>query len=153
MDFLRQESLLPTIQLAITPVILMAALGSLLLTMTNRMGRIVDRTRSLAGQLRASTAADRPHLEQQLRVLYRRAGLIRRAVTFNTGSLLSCGLLVVVIFLAALFEAPLAPVILGLFFASVALMVLGLMAFLRDIFMSLMALELEVTRALENRVS
>jgi hypothetical protein len=148
MDFFRQETLLPIIQLAITPVILMTALGSLLLTMTNRMGRIVDRTRSLAGQVRVAAAADRPHLEQQLRVLFRRAGLIRSAVTFNTASLLCAGLLVVVIFVGAVFQAELAAVILGLFFASVGLLIVGLGAFLRDIFMSLTALELEVSRAL-----
>jgi hypothetical protein len=43
------DSLLPMIQLAITPVILIAGVGSLLLSMTNRLGRIVDRTRILAG--------------------------------------------------------------------------------------------------------
>ena len=37
------DNLLPTIQLAITPVILITGIGSLLLTMTNRMGRVVDR--------------------------------------------------------------------------------------------------------------
>ena len=42
---LAPDKLLPTIQLAITPVILITGLGSLLITMTNRMGRVVDRTR------------------------------------------------------------------------------------------------------------
>jgi hypothetical protein len=151
MDFFRQEALLPIIQLAITPVILMTALGSLLLTMTNRMGRIVDRTRSLAGQLRVAPPEDRPHLEQQLRILYRRANWIRGAVTLNTASLLGAGLLVVVIFVGAAFHAQLAAAILGLFFTSVALMIAGLGAFLRDIFMSLSALELEVNRALATK--
>ena len=56
MEFFRQEALLPIIQLAITPVIFIAGLGSLLLTMTNRMGRIVDRTRIMAGQVRTAGA-------------------------------------------------------------------------------------------------
>ena len=62
MDFLRQEQLLQIIQLAITPVILITGLGSLLLTMTNRMARIVDRSRALAGQLRAAAPEERPHV-------------------------------------------------------------------------------------------
>lgn len=148
MDFFSQDALLPIIQLAITPVILMTALGSLLLTMTNRMGRIVDRTRSLAGQLRAAAADDRPHLEQQLRVLYRRAAWIRAAVTLNTGGLLCAALLVVVIFVGAAFGAKVAPIIVGLFSASVAFVIAALVAFLRDIFMSLTALGVEVHRAL-----
>jgi shikimate kinase len=148
MGLFHDEALLPIIQLAITPVILMTALGSLLLTMTNRMGRIVDRTRSLAGLVHLAAGAERRHLEAQLRVLYRRAAWIRTAVTLNTASLLCSGLLVVVIFLAAVLETQLATIILVLFILSVGCMVAGLGAFLRDIFMSLTALELEVNRAL-----
>jgi hypothetical protein len=147
MGLFHDEALLPIIQLAITPVILMTALGSLLLTMTNRMGRIVDRTRSLAGLVHLAAGAERRHLEAQLRVLYRRAAWIRTAVTLNTASLLCSGLLVV-IFLAAVLETQLATIILVLFILSVGCMVAGLGAFLRDIFMSLTALELEVNRAL-----
>jgi hypothetical protein len=52
-EALTSETLLPIIQLSITPVILISGEGALMLTLTNRMGRIVDRTRSLAGQVRA----------------------------------------------------------------------------------------------------
>jgi hypothetical protein len=131
MDFFRQEALLPIIQLSITPVILITGLGSLLLTMTNRMARIVDRSRTLAGQLRAAAPDDRPHVEQQLRIMYRRASL-----------------LVVLIFVGAMTGRQLAPGIALLFFASVGCLIAALVAFLRDIFMSLWALRLEVERAL-----
>lgn len=148
MSFFREETLLPIIQLSITPVILMTALGSLLLTMTNRMGRVVDRTRTLAGAARGATGEERRHLDQQLRVLFRRAGWVRLAVTFNAASLLCAGLLIVVLFLGAIAHLPLASVVVGLFFLSVAFLVASLAAFLRDIFMSLTALSLEVNRAL-----
>jgi len=148
MDFLRQEQLLPIIQLAITPVILITGLGSLLLTMTNRMARIVDRSRALAGQLRAAAPEERPHVEQQLRIMYRRASLIRMAVTFSALSMLCAGLLVALIFVGAMVGRSLAPGIALLFFASVGCLISALVAFLRDIFMSLWALRLEVERAL-----
>lgn len=51
-------SFLPSIQLAITPVILISGMGALMLTLTNRMGRIVDRTRALAGALHAATGTN-----------------------------------------------------------------------------------------------
>lgn len=148
MDFFRQEELLPIIQLAITPVILITGLGSLLLTMTNRMARIVDRSRSLAGQVRAASAEERPHLEQQLRIMFRRATFIRLAVTLNAMSIFSAGLLVVMIFVGAILRLEMAVGIVGLFFASVSFLIAALVAFIRDIFMSLAALRLEVNRAL-----
>lgn len=139
------------IQLAITPVILITGLGSLLLTMTNRMGRIVDRTRALAGQARTATAVgERAHFESQLRILYRRAKIIRLAVTLVASSMFFSGLLVVMIFLAALLAISLTAPILGVFVVSVLLLLASLAAFLRDIFLSLKALGVEVERALDH---
>ncbi len=145
------NSLLPMIQLAITPVILITGLGSLLLTMTNRMGRIVDRTRILAGQAQATAAVgERTHIESQLRIMYRRAKIIRLAVTLAASSMFFSGLLVVMIFLAALLNVSLAAAILGAFVVGILLLLGSLAAFLRDIFLSLNALGLEVERALNH---
>ena len=150
MDLSVSESLLPTIQLSITPVILITGLGSLLLTMTNRMGRIVDRTRILAGQAREAAPTERGHVENQLRIMYERAKIVRSAVTLGVASMFCSGLLVVAIFGNAMFKANLAAFILGLFIMSIGLLLGALGAFLRDIFMSLNALGLEVDRALDH---
>src|SRR3954462_12550615 len=100
-DEIAPSKLLPVIQLAITPVILLSGVGALMLTLTNRMGRVVDRTRSLAGQLRQAAAADREHVDGQLAILWSRAKLIRRAVTFAALSMLLSCALVMAIFIDA----------------------------------------------------
>ncbi|MFA6286832.1 MAG: DUF2721 domain-containing protein [Opitutaceae bacterium] len=142
------NSLLPMIQLAITPVILITGLGSLMLSMTNRLGRIVDRTRIQAGQVQAAKEGDRAHVEAQLRILYRRAGLVRRAVMFNTLSMFTSGLLVVVIFVSALAGVEAGPLILALFMGAIGFLLTALGFFLSDINLALKALGLEVDRAL-----
>lgn len=144
------NALLPMIQLAITPVILITGLGSLLLTMTNRLGRIVDRTRILAGQARTAVSGseDRAHIESQLRVLFRRAWLVRMAVSLAALSMFVSGLLVVTIFLSALLGIEAGPALLGLFVASIGLLLAALIYFLRDINLTLNALALEVRRAI-----
>ena len=131
-------------------MVLITGLGSLLLTMTNRMGRIVDRTRILAGQARAAVPTERGHIENQLRIMYERAKIVRSAVTLGVASMFCSGLLVVAIFGNAMFKANLAAFILGLFIMSIGLLLGALGAFLRDIFMSLNALGLEVERALDH---
>jgi hypothetical protein len=146
MDFSTTSSLLPVIQLAITPVILISGMGALMLTMTNRMGRIVDRTRILAGQVRQAKDDDRQHLEEQLKIMWQRAQLIRRAVTFNGLSMLVACLLVVAIFAGAMLKRDLGPLLLVLFGGSILLVIAALVAFLQDIFVSLHALRLEVER-------
>lgn len=140
-------SLLPIIQLAITPVILISGMGGLMLSLTNRMGRIVDRTRSLAGQVRVATEEEGQPLRDQLAIMFRRAHLIRLAVTFNGLSMLVACLLIMAIFIDALTGHRLALVMVGLFASSILLLVAALVAFLKDINVSLAALELEVGRA------
>ncbi len=145
---LGSDALLPMIQLAVTPVILITGLGSLLLTMTNRLGRIVDRTRILAGQARGAAGEERAHIESQLRILFRRARLVRMAVSLATLSMFVSGLLVVAIFLSALLSLQSGPLLLSLFVAAIALLLGALVYFLRDINVTLTALGLEVRRAL-----
>ena len=141
------SSFLPIIQLAITPVILISGMGALMITLTNRMARIVDRTRVVAEAMPAAPPEDRRHLESQLDIMWRRALLIRRAVTSNGLSMLVACLLVVTIFASALFGWHLQVMVLSLFGASICLLIASLVEFLRDIFVSLHALHLQVERA------
>lgn len=148
MEPLVTNSFLPVIQAAITPVIMLSGVGALMITLTNRMGRVVDRTRSLAGQLRqaAPTAPDRSLWEEQLDILWRRAKLVRRAVTFAGLSMLLSCLLVMVIFIEAA-VGRFGLEIMIVFACSVAFLIASLVAFLHDIWMSLWALRVEVERA------
>ncbi len=141
-------SIPPEIQLSITPVILISGLGALVISMTNRMGRIVDRTRSLAGLARQAKDEERRHVERQLKILFRRAKLMRLAMTLVVGSMVVAGLLIMLIFLTALAGLNLPAVILGVFFLSIALMLGGLAAFVADLWVSLAALNAEVQRAI-----
>src|SRR5688572_8745214 len=141
------SSLLPLIQLAITPVILISGMGALMITLTNRMARVVDRTRELAEAMPSAAADDREHLEDQLSIMWGRALMLRRAVTANGLSMLISCLMVVVIFGVAKFELNLGPLVLGLFIASILFLTASLVDFLRDIFVSLHALKLQVDRA------
>jgi hypothetical protein len=148
MDALNTSALLPIIQLAITPVILISGVGALMLTLTNRMARIVDRTRTLAGLARQLGEGDeRQHVETQLGIMWRRAKLIRMAVTFaGLSMLVACGL-VIVIFANAVLDGDLVVLLVVCFMASILLLIAALGAFLRDIYVSLQALHLEVLKA------
>lgn len=141
------SSLLPIIQVAITPVILVSGMGALMIVLTNRMGRIVDRTRQLAEEMPGSTGDGRQHLDDQLEIMWNRSLMIRRAVTMcGLSMLLSC-LLIVALFCGALLEWRMREVVLVLFGASVLLLVLSLVEFLRDIFVALHALRLQIDRS------
>lgn len=141
------SSLLPIIQLAITPVILISGMGALMITLTNRMARIVDRTRVVAELIPHADADERRHLDSQLDIMWSRALLIRRAVTSNGLSMLLSCLQVVALFATAIFGWDMKIVVLGLFALSILLLTASLVDFLRDIFVSLHALHIQVERA------
>ncbi len=149
MNTIVPSSFLPVIQLAITPVILLSGVGGLMITLTNRMARVVDRTRILAGQVRQAASQEseeREHLEHQLDILWRRARLVQRAVMFAGLSMLLACLLVMIIFVDAVLEREFAVEMVVIFLASIACLIAALAAFLRDIVVSLRALKLEVVR-------
>lgn len=149
MDSPAPSSLIPIIQVSTTPVILISGMGLLLLTMTNRMGRIIDRTRLYAAQMKQAAPAEQAQLEIQLEHTWHRAKIVRAALTAATASMLMSAGLVIVIFVGAMIHQDFGELMLILFAAAILLLVASLVFFLRDIFVSLSALHLEVEQARE----
>ena len=144
------DAILPLIQLSITPVILISGLGSLVISMTNRLGRIVDRTRTLAATARSASGPERANLEYQIKVMFRRGKIMRMAMTFITSSMFISGMLIMLLFVSAIFNVQITGLILGVFILSVLFMLVGLAAFIRDVFVSLKALHADVSRTLKD---
>jgi Cu/Ag efflux pump CusA len=138
------SQLIPVLQTAIGPVILISGVGLLLLSLTNRFGRAVDRTRQLLHELRAATGEDKQRLAGQVGNLYQRARLIQRAIVFSTISLLFAAVLIIALFLMALMKLELALVISMLFICCLVSLIVSLIAFIMDIRLSLLALKLEM---------
>ncbi len=139
--------IIPVLQTAIGPAILISGTGLLLLTMTNRLGRAIDRARILAHDLPAKPEVIRAKNEAQLCILWRRAKLIRLAITLAGGSALLAVALIVGLFLSALLRLNSAPVIGVLFILCVVSLGGSLWIFIRDINQSLAALRLELDGA------
>ena len=60
------EQIIPELRDAIGPVILISGVGLLLLTMTNRLGRAIDRARQLKAELPRRTEAEREQVQEQV---------------------------------------------------------------------------------------
>ncbi len=137
------RGLVPILQMAIGPVILISGVGLLLLSMTNRFGRVIDRSRQTSDALRRNPQAA-ARLRSQLVVLLKRARLVRLSITLASLSVLLAAILVITLFLTALLQWEAAPLIAVLFIACMASLIASLIVFIRDINLSLAALELEV---------
>jgi hypothetical protein len=142
------SELIPLLQVAVGPVILISGVGLLLLSLTNRFGRAVDRSRQLIREMREAGEPDRRHLRDQVEVLYRRAHLIQISIILGATSVLFAALLIITLFFTALMKWESA-VILGflvsLFFMACLLTLIGaILIFIVEIHLSLKALKLEM---------
>ena len=138
------SQLIPVLQTAIGPVILVSGVGLLLLTMTNRLGRVIDRSRILSAELPHETGANIQRIKAQLTILWRRARLIRLAIILAATSALCASLLIIVLFMTALFQLEDAWLIGALFITCMFALIGSLITFIRDIDQSLAALRLEL---------
>ena len=136
--------LIPVLQMAIGPVILISGVGLLLLTMTNRYSRVIDRSRLLIRELSERADTDQEHVRAELGILMRRAELIRLAILLAGISVLLAATLIIVLFLTALLRLEVAWLITLLFSGCMLALIGSLAVFIVDVNRSLMALKLEL---------
>lgn len=119
------------IQLAIAPVFLLAGVGTLLVVLTNRLGRLIDRTRVLEDRQRANAGNE---CLAELLSLHDRAYLTNVAIAACT----ACGLLVCVViammFLGESTDLPLNHYIALCFIGGMLALIVGFVYFMREIF-------------------
>lgn len=145
------SSIITILQAAVAPVILISGVGLLLLSMTNRYARVIDRARTLAREQGAGGADSvRRSLVEQAQVIWLRARLLRAAIVLAVLSIFGVALTVVAVFLDASIGVGhqlVAPIFLGSLLALVG----SLGYLLRDVALSLRALRLELGGLADSR--
>src|ERR1017187_3573193 len=144
----RLNELIPVLQIAVAPVILISGVGLLLLSLTNRFGRAVDRSRQLIREMREADDENRGRRAWQVTILYRRARLIQISIILGTVSLLFAAVLIITLFFTALRHLELAVLISLLFMCCLGSLIGSLIAFIMDIRLSLKALKMEMEHEL-----
>ena len=122
------------IQLAVAPVFLIAGIGALLNVLTNRLGRVVDRTRALEVELSIEQPLEtHPRWAKELVLLDRRMAWINKAITLSTLAMLLVCLVIVTLFTGQLMSFDLSVLISVLFILTMAAMIAALGSFLWEI--------------------
>ena len=124
------------IQLAVAPVFLLTAIGTLINALNVRLGRVVDRRRVLRERLRSLDEQAAIDARDELALLARRSRLIYHAIFAAVASALFICLVVAIAFIAALLSIELARVVAVLFVLSMGALIVCLSVFLREIFVA-----------------
>ena len=126
------------IQLAVAPVFLLTAIGTILSALNNRLGRIVDRRRVLEDRLRTPPAESAARVKEdvdELNLLGQRIRLIYHAIMLAVVCALLICILVAGVFLGVFISMDLAKVVGTLFILAMFALVGSLALFLREIFL------------------
>ncbi len=143
------ERVVHVLQAATAPAVLVSGVGLLLLTMTNRLARAIDRTRALAREQRAPGARSADVLRREALILLRRAAILRGAITAGASSVLLVALTIGLTFVAAELDVRVEGWILGCFGLALAALVVAMVLFITDLRLSLRALHVEVEHLVE----
>lgn len=134
-----------TIQMSLTPVFALVAIGNILGFLTVRLGRVVDRSRFLQQRYGETTGAEHDAVVSEIRVVARRIELVGRAFLALVLSGVSIGLTVVALFVERMSGLALGAVAGTTFMLAIALLVAGLILFLWETRMASASLRIPET--------
>ena len=122
------------IQIALTPIFLISAIGVTLNVLTSRLARIVDRARNMEREVtRPDFTSDGRDVHAALRVLERRAAYINASITLITLSALFIALVVTMLFVNAFLRWDLSAFIACMFILSMLSLAGALLSFLIEV--------------------
>jgi hypothetical protein len=131
------------LQACITPVAMISGVGLLLLTITNRLGRVVDRTRQLVAELDMPEVKREKIKMNQIEIIMKRGKFLKYSIAcLLIGMIASC-LIIPLLFIMNLTGSDLKAGGYSLLIISIFSMLLSLIYFFKDILLALSAVKME----------
>lgn len=125
------------IQLAVAPVFLLTGVASILSVLTNRLARIIDRSRILHNRLLSLKLEKQDQeIHDELAVLSQRARLINWAIGLCTACVLLICSVIAILFLGSFIIINISIPIASLFVAAMLCLILALIYFIREIYLA-----------------
>lgn len=131
-----------TIGAAITPVFLLAGIGSILSVISTRLSRAVDRSRVIVRLHPLSAGEDHISQVAELRILDKRIARANLATSLCVMSALTTCLVIILLFIGQLTRLQFADGVAVLFVLTMLLLAGGLLAFLSEIRIALSSLRI-----------
>lgn len=132
------------LQSCISPIALISGVGLILLSLTNRLGRTIDRTRSLVAELDKGNALKPDVKIAELKILYRRSHILRMSIASISLSILTSSLIIPVLLIMNTTSTDLKALGMTLFICSMLGIIVSAVFLFADIILTLRALKHEV---------
>jgi hypothetical protein len=131
------DTVASVIDIAVAPVFLLAGISGLLMVLTNRLGRTIDRSRALqATESEVTSVQHRQTIRAEKSNLIRRMFFNHLAIVMSVLSAILVCLVVVTLFLGSLFQLNVSSVIASLFIICMIILSLAFFCFLLEVFIA-----------------
>ncbi len=136
------QNLIQLMQSAISPIVLISGVGLLLLSLTNRLGRAIDRSRHLVKEIEEGNDTERKHI--QIGILYKRSRILRTSITSISLTILFASLMILLLFLGYFTNLDVSTPFTIFFVLAIIGLIFAIIVFLIDVAVSLTALNIHV---------
>lgn len=137
------------IQLAVTPVFLLAGIAGMINVLAHRLARVVDRSRHLEAEPPGEQEPMRSLFFAELAILDQRMRVVNWSLSCCTAGALFVCVLVAILFIAGLANFGFAKLIALLFILAMLLLIVGLILFLYEVRLATRALRISRRRRME----
>jgi len=136
--------LIQALQGSIAPCVLISGDGLLLLSLSNRLSRPIERIRHLCDVIKANPQGDHRAAQEQIQILYKRGEHLRSAIACIILSIVLISFIVLLLFFDAFYAWPMTFLINIFFISSLVFLTISMVFFLLDIYGSLDSLKIEI---------
>jgi hypothetical protein len=113
--------------------------------MTNRLGRIIDKSRALLTD-KSTEEEDRQYIDQEVNTLWTRANFMRTSILLSCCTCLGAACLISMLFLSSLLDINTGLMVELVFSGSLLCLMISLVFFMLDVNLNLVALKTEMKR-------
>ncbi len=132
------------LQSCISPIVLISGVGLILLSLTNRLGRTIDKSRMIVEKISDGQRLDYEKKRVELKILFNRSKILRNSIVSISFSILTSSMIIPILLAMSLFQVDLRSIGTILFLMSTLGIIMSAIFLLIDVRLSLKALEFEV---------
>ena len=138
------KSLVEFFQSSISPLVLISGVGLILLSLTNRLARTIDRSRGLVSEIENEITNKIENKKLQLKILVKRSYILKYSISSISFSILCSSLIIPILLAMNLFQVNLESIGMIFFMLSITGIILSAIFLFIDVSLTLKALEFEV---------
>ena len=143
------DTIAHVIDISVAPVFLLAGISGLLMVLTNRLGRSIDRSRSLQATIEMELLPEvKAAIDKEMAGLLKRSRFINWSISLATASALLVCLVIIMLFMGSLANINFSQIVASLFIVCMVVLSAAFSCFLAEVFIAAGALR----ASLENKV-